>query len=366
MSKAFMSLFDWFDNNLVEDLIASATAHAQSEEQADQAASNALERLIAAVTPELAQTVLADSARMLRKKRRQDRQFEKRNGDRWSNGFERIEVVWCIAADVGSNFNETYRPEAMRTNDSAFEALTRLHGRGLLVAREAIHLMKGGYAEGALSRWRTLHEILIVAMFIGKHGNIIAERYLLSAHFRSLEAALQLNKFASRANLDPFSNEDLVRFEDTCATIAKRYGDEMYAEFGWAKPALLPRSDKWKPRFEDVEASLELDHWRPRYKWASQHTHAGNRHSHASLGMAEASGDVILVGPSNSGMTDPLQMVAGHIGSLTTTLILTRRTAESLILANVLKFLSDEVGYLAFEEGKASFEKALKTKPGRK
>lgn len=358
MSKAFTSLFDWIDSYILEDLIEHATADAQSEEEANHAAKEALRKVIDAATPELAETLLADSKKVLRKKRIEDRQFEKRNSDRWRNGFARIELVWCIAADAGSSFNQTYRPEAIQTNDCVFEALTRLHGRGLLVAREAIHLMKGGYAEGALSRWRTLHEILVVAMFIRAHGSEIAERYLLSAHFRSLEAARQLNQFAERANLKPFSIEELNGFESICSRIATQFGKEMYAEFGWAKPALPLRTEKWKPRFEDLEASLDLDHWRPRYKWASQHNHAGNRYPHASLGMVESVSDVILVGPSNSGMTDPLQMVAAHVSSLTASLLLTREKAETIFLISVLQYLASDIGYLAIEEEKVSLQKA--------
>jgi hypothetical protein len=197
-------------------------------------------------------------------------------------------------------------------------------------------------------------------MFIKKHGAKIAERYLLSAHFRSLEAAEQLNKYAERANLKPFTDGEVDKFKATCANVAGRLGQEMYAEFGWARPALSQRGDKWKPRLEDLEASLGLDHWRPRYKWASQHAHAGHRHAHASLGLVESHSDLILVGPSNSGMVDPLQQVAGHLWSLTATLLLSRETAETVILSNVLQYLADDVVHLALDDEKTSLEKARK------
>lgn len=351
-------MFEFMDDDVIAELIARATEGTTSEEEAQSASTEALRKTIEQATPEMAASLLANSKPMLRHKRKGDRGFEKRNNKRWKKSFARIEIVWATAEEVGRRFNEEFRPAAVEANDYQFEALTRLHGRGLLVAREAIHLIKGGYAEGALSRWRTLHELLVVAMFIKQHGRGIAERYLLSAHFRSLEAAKQLNKFAERANLQPFSEAEIEEFEERCAAIAERLGQEMQAEFGWAKPALPPRTEKWKPKLDDLEASLGLDHWRPRYKWASQHAHAGHRYPHASLGLVESSSEVILVGQSNSGMVDPLQMVAGHVWSLTTTLLLTREKIETIILTNVLQYLMDDVVYLALDEEKTSLEKA--------
>src|SRR5262249_50921986 len=48
-------------------------------------------------------------------------------------------------------------------NDFVFEALVRLHARSCLVAEEVCWLMEGGFASGAHSRWRTLHELVTVS-----------------------------------------------------------------------------------------------------------------------------------------------------------------------------------------------------------
>lgn len=364
MSKPPRSHFSFISDQLLEEIARAALEKAAPEDDPDHVISAAMKQVIENATPALAATLLRDAKSVVRRKHDGDCGFERRNCKRWKKSFARIDLVWAFAEEVGRVFNEQFRPEAVDANDLNFEALTRQHGRGLLVAGEAIHLMKGGYAEGALSRWRTLHEILVVTMFIKKHGDDIAERYLLSAHFRSLEAAEQLNKYADRANLKPFTDEELKMFKATCANVSARLGQEMYAEFGWARPALSQRGEKWKPRLEDLEASLGLDHWRPRYKWASQHAHAGHRHAHASLGLVEAQSDLILVGPSNSGMVDPLQLVAGHLWSLTATLLLSRETIETVILTNVMQYLANDVAHLALDDEKMSLQKARKKHTG--
>jgi hypothetical protein len=41
-------------------------------------------------------------------------------------------------------------------HDLLLGALMRIHSRSVRVAREILILMRNGYAEGALARWRTL------------------------------------------------------------------------------------------------------------------------------------------------------------------------------------------------------------------
>src|SRR5260370_35431821 len=56
--------------------------------------------------------------------------------------------------------------------------LIRLLVRGCQVTDEIICLLENGFADGAMARWRTLHEIAVVAAVISQHGEDIAERYV--------------------------------------------------------------------------------------------------------------------------------------------------------------------------------------------
>ena len=40
--------------------------------------------------------------------------------------------------------------------------------------------MKNGFADGAYSRWRSLYELNIIASFISKYGEEVAEAYISS------------------------------------------------------------------------------------------------------------------------------------------------------------------------------------------
>lgn len=277
---------------------------------------------------------------MLRKRRAEYAGFERRNLKRWRKAFDLIEMIWVICEESGSTYNDSYRPAAAANYDIEFEALTNLHARGLLVASEAIHLMKGGYADGALSRWRTLHEVNVVALFVAKHGADVAERYLVSFPFHSRRAMRQYKEYEARAKLDSFSSEEIEHVEQLTRELADKYGPEISNEYGWASKALF----KNDPNLFDLERDIGVDHLRPYFRWASQHTHAGPRPRDKLLGVSEATQDLMLVGPSNAGMTDPLQLVSLSLIQLTNALLAHGQpTYERLIAMRALAALNDEV-----------------------
>lgn len=284
---------------------------------------------------------------MLRNERKQIKAFQRRNFLRWKSAFDQIEMIWQSAQEIGGEFRAEFENEAAENQDYKFEAMTRLHGRGMLVAAEAIHLLKGGYPDGAMSRWRTLHEIFVVSVFLSRANKEISRRYLAHLEISRAKAATQVNYYSERANLEPFSDEEIREIEERKDAIFTEFGKKMKEPFGWACPAFKDKSERWNPNFMDLEEYVGLDHWRPRYKWASQHTHAGSRDLGALLGMSEATTPMILVGPSNSGFVDPLQMTALHISNLTVTLILTRENIDTLVMSKSLIQLAHEVAHLA-------------------
>lgn len=171
-----------------------------------------------------------------------------------------------------------------------------LHARSLLIAREILCLLYGGYPDGALSRWRSPHELTVTAVFLKTQEQEVSHRYLASFPFASLRAARQLNEYAERANMKPFTGPEIKVMETQCDAFEARLGKEMHNEYGWASAALKNP----KPNFAQLEKAVSLDHWRPRYRWASQHTHGGYRPALSMLGTAESTQPVHLVLPTRS------------------------------------------------------------------
>lgn len=291
------------------------------------------------------EALLANAPAMLQERRKEDLGFEERNFKRWRTAFDALETMMEIATEVGEACDKEGRAVAQAENDYRFEALSQLFPRALLVTREIIHLLKGGFPDAALSRWRSLHELTVTAMFIGQNDDTVALRYLAGFDFQAKRAAKQYNQHAQRANLTPFSAEELADIDARCALAAEAVGGEIEGDWGWAAPAFK----KAKPTFADLEEKVGLDHWRPRYKWASQHVHSGHRPSDRLLGACEAREPLMLVGRSNSGFVDPLHMTAISLMQITTTVLFKSPNLDRVVYSKVLLTLSDSVGRLALE-----------------
>jgi hypothetical protein len=288
---------------------------------------------------------LKQSARdMLREHREIEEEFRSRHFERWAQGFDLLEMLIVIAQETGELINHADRPRAVKESNAQFEAIVALHARAVLVSREILCLLKGGFADGALGRWRTLHEIAVVSQFLSVHDRNISERYMLHREVQAHKAMLQYREYQERANLEPFDEDDARALTEAHARILAEHGDSMIYDWGWAAPVLR----KERPTFFDLEKSLDLDHWRPRYKWAAQDTHGAYRPPTVLLGMSEAKEVLLLAGPSDSGLTDPAHMAAISLNLATSALVHLSPNIDRLVAMRVLLTISDEVGEAFF------------------
>ncbi len=132
---------------------------------------------------------------VLRSQRRYRAGFESRLCSVWGHALDLLEAQVAIALEAGESFNTRYRPESAANQDHIFEVLVRLHARGCQIGSEVLALLKSGFADGAHARWRTLHELAVVAYFIKERADDeLAERYLLHSRVESLKAAVLYQK----------------------------------------------------------------------------------------------------------------------------------------------------------------------------
>jgi len=290
--------------------------------------------------------------KMLRERRKDIAGFEKRNFARWRKASDRFEMLIVMVEEIGEAHDVEFGPAASENDDYKFAALAHLLPRAVLVAREILHLLKGGYPDAALARWRSLYEMSVIAQFLSQHDSNIAVRYLASFDFRALRAAREYNAHAKRGNLEPFSPEDLAALEQRAADVERHIGERLKKDYDWAHPALAPRFATLKPDkvdFAHIEQSVEMDHWRPRFRWANQHIHGGFRPHGTLLGMCESGEGVALVGPSNSGFVDPFQMGAISLVHVATVFLLTEANLDRIVQIDMLGDVGDEIAEIAIK-----------------
>jgi len=285
------------------------------------------------------------STKALRKIRSATRRFENRTFKRWRPAFDHLEMMWHIAQELGEGHSKDFdidNPEDIRI---VMGAISQIFPKALIVTQEIICLLKGGYPDGALARWRSLHELTVSAMYIIKEGKEPALNYLMSFHFSARRAAHQINEHAERARMEPFSIEMLRDLDRHCAEAESHLGRSFVRD----KDGEWPAINRTHRSFADLERHVEMDHWRPRYKWASRHTHADFVPNYKLLGMSEAKSHVTLVGASNSGFADPLMMTAISLAQITNTYLSVTPNLDRIVHSRVMLQLSDEMSDIAIK-----------------
>lgn len=266
--------------------------------------------------------------------------FEQRLSKRYETGFELLAMHLTLAREVGEQVNLEARAGKKRGASFVFvDVLTRLHARACQIAHEVTVLLHAGYSDGAMARWRSLHEVSIVLQFIAKHGPKTAVRYADHEAVESLKAARGYNDKAARLRHLPYTDAELARIaKDTAAIIAK-YEPDYDSEYGWAALALNRR----RPNIADIEKAVGLDHFRPYYKFASHNVHANPKGIFYRLSVLGDRG-LLPTGSTNVGLTDPAQNTALSIAQATATIVLlTPDSIDRWCVVGVLNELVTEI-----------------------
>jgi hypothetical protein len=271
--------------------------------------------------------------------------FIQGNYKKWSVGFDLVEIYLNISHQIGESINTEFRPSAAKNGNFIFEATIALHARALLVSREIFWLLRGGFADGALGRWRTLHEISVVVVLLSENDPVISQRYLLHRQIQNYKSMKTYVEYQEGANLTPLQDDALSKAKGAYDKILDEHGEEMRYDWGWAASALSCKN----PTFRQIEKHVGLDDWRPRYRWSSQDTHAGYRPIEAMLGTLESQQPFLLTGPSDSGLIDPAQMMAASLYTVSEVLVRLAPNIDRIIYVNVLELILESIGDAFFE-----------------
>lgn len=268
------------------------------------------------------------------------REFEKRLIEVWRKPIDLLELFVSLVTEAGSDFNSEFRNESVSSGDAVFEALTRLHGRACQISNEILVLLRSGYADGAHARWRTLHEIVVTGFCISEHGQELAEKYLLHDTMQRYKLADQYQKHSDRLNLEPISQQEFNDLKTERDKLISRFGKSFKNDYGWA--ASITHSES--PTMSAIEQCVDLEHWRPFYRMASDNVHPNSHGAYYRLGLTSHQNNVILAGPSNAGLADPGHSAAVSLHQITVVLLGTRSSFDCIVVSMILQKLVDEIG----------------------
>src|SRR5664279_4569741 len=105
-------------------------------------------------------------------------EFRGRMEGRWGKPLGQLRMLLTMSREWCQNISVRESHRRKHKNKRSRKLLIRLLVRACQVTDEILCLLENGFADGAMARWRTLHEIAVVAAVIRQHGDDIAERYL--------------------------------------------------------------------------------------------------------------------------------------------------------------------------------------------
>ena len=85
----------------------------------------------------------------------------------------------------------------------------RQHANACRVTGEVEALLRSGYPDGALARWRSLHEIAVTSILIQRHGKDAAEDFIRCGLVEAVKGMETFQETAVAMGREPYSGTEL-------------------------------------------------------------------------------------------------------------------------------------------------------------
>ncbi len=242
--------------------------------------------------------------------------FEERLRQRWGKGIEFLQMMITISRETGAELLSRYYADQPTEIDIRFMLLLRLHARACQVMEEIVCLLESGLADGAMARWRTLHELSVVCAVIADGDRDLTERFI---RHETIDQWGELKEYEeAHPNQLPSKAESRRRaaLRADYDSLTTKYGKPFAGLYGWAAHHLKNN----KPTFKDLQAWADKAGERSIYKLASANVHAGARGTLSRLTSMKSARDLIP-GRSNAGLDEPGRNSAFSFTQITGTMI---------------------------------------------
>jgi hypothetical protein len=282
------------------------------------------------ITGQIVPGVQEQIARRLARERVARTEFEQLVRARWARPFEFLETLLLLAREAGNTWARAL--VTLPEDQPGFHEwiLLRLHGRTCRTGSEIFALLRSGYPDGALARWRTLHELVVTTRLLRKFGPPLAQRYVEHHVIHEYQMLCDYQKRAPALGYERTPREYMRALKEQYKHLERQYGADFPSisgsTMGWTL-GIVPRRGGLSG-LELLEAEVGLDHFRPFYR-------AGNDAIHANAaGIDRWLGDPMrrvfsLAATTNAGFGDPGQFCAIYITMATEALLLPSASVAS-------------------------------------
>jgi hypothetical protein len=303
---------DWLENIFLDSIKKVKPDFEETDENTE-----IISKTVHEIMPRLIEIVdnhlKKKSKKILKLHQKEISTFKKNLAKTWESAFNELELFISFNLEYGIILSESYRKK--KNDDVKFETLVRLHARACQIASEVLTLIKNGFADGALARWRSLYEISILASFLENKPVDLCQRYLDYYFVENYYETLEYQKNCEKLGYEPLNDDEIKEATNSFNLQKDKYGDDFARLYGWIGD-YLPKK-KWN--FAGIEEMVEFKFMRSFYKMANNFIHSGARGFLYKLGTYNQD-EVMLAGPSNYGFADPAQNTAYSLLQTTMTL----------------------------------------------
>lgn len=211
-----------------------------------------------------------------------------------------------------------------------------LQKQSIVLAKEMLVLIKSGFSEAAFSRWRSLFEVSVIMKCFVKvmsdeesKAETVAKEFYISSIIREKKILLKKKKSVNHL-VEEIDKIDLDRERK----------EKLHIDYEWARNFINIRSGK-KIYFNDLIDFSELNHLKNEYQDACQYIHISPYGLHYQISQL-SSNDKIVFGPTDYGLSRPLQLLLISLLSTTTNFLTIDYTIDRAIQIKMLNFIIDD------------------------
>lgn len=270
---------------------------AETDRMINNAKDKGLEAVVTHAATKMVHAWIQQSPELLKKLNDKQSNFRDELTQIWGKSLELLHILLSTSLDTGVLFNDMYHDKLSEQDAFVFYVVNHLFGRACQVGNEIHILLSHGYADGAEARWRTLHEIVVIAIFIMQHDYDVAKRYVEHERIDTFKVMNSYREHWKSEGIEKITESEFNQLEQDKRNLINLYGKEFKNSYGWAAKAL----DKSKVSFFDLEKVTNQNYLRPMVTESHSNIHASSRGTSVRLGLPSDS-NMILAGSSVLGI----------------------------------------------------------------
>ncbi len=331
----------YYIENLIQDRIDKERSKFKgTSEEFERAFNNNIPDLIKSITSGLAETIFEYCVGEENDLKKRELEIVDKIEGKYKTGLTLFEGFIELNSKISSiTYDKFYNIFDTYEDHQKLDTLISNHVRACQISNEIKILIANGYADGAFARWRTLHEICVVFLYLYDSSYEIIEMYNDYAVIEGYRKAKSYNQCADFFGWELLSDEELNQLYINKEEVISKYGKDFQKSYGWTMNS-LPNG---KRNFKELEKLVAKDNLRAVYTWSNESIHAGVSGINMKLSLRSEEQNKFLTGPNDYGFLDPVQYATASLYEMSSVLLGMEDSILNKVLVELLVFFQNEI-----------------------